>query len=199
MGHIRIIKDEEDICKLVKQLEVFNPFGRDCDELVCILTNDVASSEIKEDLLTATVHGNHLLKVVIEKRLEQHHSLEFWDTLPKNKSKTFESLHSVQVAIKSDRDLFRRLLTAPFCGRDINILMLLTHELSPVPLSLATLDRNLRLADKALLSHLLVDSHNKTVIPPINDYMCVLVDAMLLVQAMNKPTGASTFGKLANS
>ncbi len=144
-------------------MEVFNPFGRDCDALVCISNNDIAPSEIKEDLLTATVHDNHLLKGFIEKHLEQHHSLEFRDTLPKNKSKTFQSFHSVQVAtkygqtntIKADRDLFRRLLTVSSCGRDIKIPILQTHELSPVPLSLATLDRNLRPADKAPLSHLL--------------------------------------------
>ena len=66
--------------------------------------------------------------------------------------------------VKIDKDIFRRLLSASASGRDINISTIVKHELAPVPTSLATLDRNLRKADKAPLLNILSSGHVELII-----------------------------------
>ena len=46
-------RDKNDIQKLTNQLVTFNLFGRKQDDLICIITNDVAPDVVKKDLLTA--------------------------------------------------------------------------------------------------------------------------------------------------
>ena len=50
------------------------------------------------------------------------------------------------VAIEADRDLLRRMVVALESDREVDVDTLLQRELSPVPLSIATLDGRLRLA-----------------------------------------------------
>ena len=69
----------------------------------------------------------------------------FHDTMKKNRSKTFADLYkatvntkqNVQKTIKADRKLLQRLLNAATGGRPLEMMQILKHELSPVPLSLA--------------------------------------------------------------
>ena len=56
---------------------------------------------------------------------------------------------STKQLAKADRGLFRRLLVASNSGRTVDLTTLLTHELSPVPLSIATIDGKLLTSDKA--------------------------------------------------
>ena len=56
-GSKRIRRDENDVRKLEEQIQRFNPFNREGEELVCISTNDVAGADITEDLLGATQRG----------------------------------------------------------------------------------------------------------------------------------------------
>ena len=56
-------RDEEDVGKIVEQLQQFNPFGRDQAELICISTNDVGPKEVKDYLLTGTDCGKDLVRV----------------------------------------------------------------------------------------------------------------------------------------
>ena len=68
--------------------------------------------------------------------------------------KTFETLYFVPVSLdkdktvpyKADRDLLRRVVVSLESGREVDLDTLLQPELSPVPLSIATLDRCPRLA-----------------------------------------------------
>lgn len=57
--------------------------------------------------------------------------------------------------IRVERDLCRRLLSPANGGRNIDLLGLLKHPQTPVPLALATLVRQLR----RIVSHLLADSY----------------------------------------
>ena len=205
-GEARIARDEKDVQVILDQLKLFNPFGQDTEDLLCISTNDVAPSDITEDLLTVQQRGKKKMREILENRLGENPQQPFRSVLKKNKSKTFSSMHLIQVktstgqssTIKADRDLFKRLFSAVTSGRTVNVSMLLTHELASVPLSLASFDRNLRPTDKAVLSHILTDSLKHTELPPSSTRTSTLIDGMALVQAIGKPTTAKTFGDLAN-
>lgn len=205
-GEKRIARDEDDVEFLEQQLSQFNPFGRDTGNLICISTNDLAPPEIKQDLLSAKTRGQHQMKEFIENRLGENPTSTFRDTISQNKSKTFRSLHAVQETkqsrqsktVRADRDLFKRLLSASASGREVDIPSLLSHELASVPLSLVSSDRCLRSTDKSVLSHILADDHEVQELPPSNEKTCIVLDAMALVQAIGKPSNATTFGDLAD-
>ena len=156
----RMMRDENNVQKLEEQIKRFNPFNREGEELVYISTNEVAGNNIREDLLTATQRGREQLAGLLEKCLLPDATQSIHDPIIKNKSKTLESLNLVEVStttgrsrtIKADRDLFRRLLSAASSGRQIDLKALLQHELSPVPLAIATTDYTLRSTEKAALS-----------------------------------------------
>ncbi len=137
-------------------------------------------------------------------RLETDNST-FYDRLVKVKSKTFSDLYTVKTGsskestIKADRDLYRRLLTAVQSGREVDIQGLLKYELSPVPMSLASTDGNLHKTDKAQLRHILEDGLGLAQPPKTSTPICIVIDAMAVVQAIGKPIDASTFGDLADS
>ena len=203
----RIKRDETDVKKLEEQIVQFNPFNRTGEELVCISTNDVARDDIREDLLTAQNRGTELLTKFVSNRLLPDAPEKFHDAIPKNKSKTFTNLNTVNVvtpagqkkAVKADRDLFRRLLSAASSGRQIDLKGLLQHELSPVPLAIATPDEMLRPTEKADLYHILCDDYKEKLLPETDRPTCVIVDGMAVVQALGKPSNATTFGDLADS
>ncbi|KAK7057013.1 hypothetical protein SK128_004787 [Halocaridina rubra] len=59
------------------------------------------------------------------------------------------------------------------------------NELSFVPRSLATTDGQLRISDKAILSHILADNYESRNIPSNDEKTCVLVDGMAVVHAID--------------
>ncbi|XP_042238890.1 uncharacterized protein LOC121877278 [Homarus americanus] len=65
----RMKRDETDVNKFEKQIQRFNPFNRQGDELVCISANNVARDDITQDLLTSPKRGTELLNVFVENRL----------------------------------------------------------------------------------------------------------------------------------
>ena len=204
VGPQRRQRDEGDLKKIQQKLETFKPFGRETTDLICISTNDVASTEIKTDLVSALTRGNVVLTDFIEKRLSEQASKVFRDPLVKNKSRTFANLFDVDVAvpgktknIKEDRDLLRRLLSATASGRKLDLGSILMHELTPVTLALASTDGSLRKTDKASLAHILCDKHEKDALPRTDEKTCVLIDAMAVVQGIGKPADCTIFGDLA--
>jgi hypothetical protein len=88
-------RDEEDVGKIVEQLQKFNPFGRDQAELICISTN------VKYDLLTGTDCGKDLVKQFLHTRLVKIQSAKFHEPIKKKKSRAFASLHTVVITDKS--------------------------------------------------------------------------------------------------
>ena len=197
LGSHRIKRDQNDVTRLHDQIKQYNPFGRDCEGLVCISTSDVAPDDIKEDLLSASTHGKEKLQTIVQQHLSLNASRSLYDMIPKNKSKTFATMNNVQVVTKSgdqkivkvDRDLFRRLLVAAHSGRKISLHCLLKHELAPVPLSIATTNQKLRTGDKAALFHILSDNHVSDAVPATEERACVIIDGMALVHSLSKPVG----------
>ena len=99
------------------------------------------------------------------------------------------------VAIKAERYLLRRVVVALESDREVNVDTLLQREHSPVPLSIATLDRCLRLASsKYDLVNILQKNVNQSQ-PPISHHKtCTIIDGMA-VQSLGNTTGAKSFGE----
>ena len=99
------------------------------------------------------------------------------------------------VSMKQDRSLFARLLIVSK-SRPVDIKMLLSYSLSPVPLSLSLLDGSLCKTNKAALVPLLEDGTEYL----SSSELCngaLIVDGMALVRAVPISTLPSTFGDLA--
>ena len=98
--------------------------------------------------------------------------------------------------MKADRDLLRRVVVALESGRDIDVNTLLQRELSPIPLSLATPDGNVRSASsKGDLSNILQENVAQTHTPSNQDKTCTIIDGMAAVQSLANRCGAKTFGE----
>ena len=97
--------------------------------------------------------------------------------------------------IKADRNLMARMLVAAQT-RDLDLRLVLSHELGPIPWSIANADDSLVKTAKATLLSVL----EKDVPPP--EYVPAdatrIVNAMALLQAMVLPTAVqSTFAEIA--
>ncbi|CAM1319292.1 Uncharacterised protein g7165 [Pycnogonum litorale] len=101
--------------------------------------------------------------------------------------------------VKSDRELFRRLLTTKESGRVADMEKMLHQEFCAVPLSLCTSDGKLRKAEKSQLMNILSKDASQPDLP-ISDIVktCTIIDGMAVVQSIGKPTAAVTFGDLAD-
>ena len=98
--------------------------------------------------------------------------------------------------MKTDRDLLRRVVVVLESGRDIDVDTLLQRELSPIPLSLATPDGNIRSASsKADLSNILQENVAQTHTPSSQDKTCTIIDEMAAVQSLANRSGAKAFGE----
>ena len=125
-----------------------------------------------------------------------------------HKPKTLESMYHVKVrdgggkekTIKADRDLLRRLLVASQGCREIDMKSILEHELSPVPLSLASTNFKLNKGNKADLATLLIEDVDvKSEIAKSDKKSFVVIDGPALIQQTGKPDGAKIFGDLADT
>jgi len=149
------------------------------------------------------------LDTFVKKRLikleGQQTGLKFHDPLPKVKPSTFSSLFRVpkqqtvkERAIKADRNILQRLVTAHEYGRQINLKQVLQHELMPVALALAEMN-SLRSGDKSTLAEVLTSGVEcPPDIPPADD-SCLIIDGQALLIALGKPHGAVTFGDFADA
>ena len=120
---------------------------------------------------------------------------------------TFESMYTLEVknrkeqtvALKADRDLFKRVITAMEGGRDVDVDKMLEHELCPIPLSLATADSRLRLPqNKSDFSKILQKGLPQNAVPLPNP-TCTIVDGMAMVQVLGNRMGAKTLGEWSDS
>ncbi|KAL8559124.1 hypothetical protein ACOMHN_046172 [Nucella lapillus] len=103
------------------------------------------------------------------------------------------------VAIKADRDLFRRVITAMEAGWDVDINKMLEQELCGVPLSLATADCRLRLPrNKADLAKILQQNLPQNAAPAPST-TCTIVDGMAMIQVLGNRMGAKTLGEWSDN
>ena len=116
-GGTRLKQDEEDVKKVMEVIcNWANPF-EESEELISISSGYVASSDIKEDLLTARQKGKEAFATFLNERLLSN-STGFHDTLAKLKLGTFSNAQKkttlrkegLTVMLKADRNLFARLL-----------------------------------------------------------------------------------------
>lgn len=218
----RTKRDTDDVKKLFTQLTKFDVFRthttmterEDVDAvsdvteipLVSLATKDIATSEVVADLLTAKDRGKQCLMTNVKERLIED-TVGFHDTMKKNRSKTFADLYkatvntkqNVQKTIKADRKLLQRLLNAATGGRPLEMMQILKHELSPVPLSLAKAGGEMNSTPKSeLISILMAGLDTPPEIPNADMKTCVLIDGHALIQALGKPHGCQTFGDYAD-
>ncbi|KAJ8314342.1 hypothetical protein KUTeg_008903 [Tegillarca granosa] len=115
-----------------------------------------------------------------------------YEPIKRNSPSTFETLYEVvqkneskvtDTILKADRNFVRRIVTAYAAGRDIDLKTLLTHELMPVPLSLAELIYEPE-TRQCWLIYL-----PKT----LNSSSCLILDGQARVLSIENPTHVKTF------
>lgn len=221
----RMGRDTDDVKRLSAQLRRFDVFrvsttitcledgDGDADAsletismpLVSLATKDTATHDITTDLESAEERGKQNLVANVQQRLIEG-TVKFHDTMKRHNSKTFAHLYKahvssttkVQKTIKADRKLLQRLLNVVNAGRVINMLDILKHELSPVPLSLAKAGGDMNATPKAeLLNILSANVDSPSTVPDTDQKTCVFIDGHALVQVIGKPPGCQTFGQYA--
>ena len=91
------------------------------------------------------------------------------------------------------------MITAYQAGRDVDLPATPKHELMPVPVSLAEMNGTLRTGNKSVLAEILTTGMNCPEAIDISDQSSTLIiDEQALVVTVGKPSGAVTFGDLAD-
>ena len=183
-----------------------NPFSTDIDktELVSIASGVEVESNVANGILAAQEIGEKQFLEFCNSNLLSDKP-DVFQKLKKNKLRTFVSKKlsikdskGQQIAVKSSRDLFARLLIiSKTC--DINLKELLSYSLCEYPLALSTVSGSLVKTAKAKMLELLEDKACNPVVDRehIDNNNALIVDAMAILQCM-KDTW-KTFGEFANS
>lgn len=102
--------------------------------------------------------------------------------------------------MNTDRDFLRVLIAAYDGGRNIDLKKILKHELCKVPISLASVNGELRTAEKASLVKEIVkgiDCPKHLPVNPKSDSI-LIIDGMAFVLSLGRPHQAETFGDYAD-
>ena len=177
---------------------MLNPFKWCEKSLVNICSGKVASDEVEFDLINAEAIGEERLNLFVKENILTSDA-DLFTTMKRNNLKTFSSkakkLNKKDGTLKtskSSRDLFARVLLAA-SNREIDLPHLLSHSLADFPLSIATVDGNLKRTAKSKLVHIL--ELNDSVDPDQVRVDAIMVDAMAMIQMLKSP--ADCFGQLA--
>lgn len=189
IGKSRIKRDEEDVRKVMEVVSNWtNPF-EPSEELASLSSGCVVTKTIKSDLLAAKEKGTEALTAFVEDRLLSD-SVGFFDPLPKLRLGTFRDTQKTAVSkegraviLRSDRNLFARLLVIGQ-SRQMDLRQLLVHELGPLPWSLALFDGALVKTNKAALPKLLEDGVESLQCLPAQT-TAVIIDEMAMLQTLN--------------
>ena len=153
--------------------------------------------------------GQKQVKDCVEHRLlatqGESQYTELGSPLHKNKVHPFSSLYYIrkgnkgkQKTIKVDSNIQQRFITAYTAGRQGNLGNVLTHELMPVPVSLAEMDGSLCVGNKSSLIDVLIQNVSTPSEIEIKAPSTLIIDGQALVMALGKPKGLNTFGDLAD-
>lgn len=173
--------------------------------LVSLANKNTEPDDVVSDLLIAQERGKEQVITNVKQRLVEK-TVGFHDTLKKHGSKTFADLYkakvsikqNVQNTIKADRNLLQRLLNAVTAGRTVEMVNILKHELSPIPLSLPKPGGVMNSTPKAeLIDILMAGLSIPSEVPEADLKTCVLIDGHALIDALGKPHGCQTFGDYA--
>ena len=203
-------RDNVDEDRLLEILKSFDVFMETSDYLVNIATKEVATDDIQESLLKSEENGEIYMIEFIKRITQETGSIvadEFYKTIGRNKTKTFETLHlkdpkskdkEKSYVIKADRKTLVRIITAYNFGQKVDLTEILCNEMMPVPLALAELNGLLKSGDKAVLQKRLL--HN--IYCPDNidlhgEPSCLIIDGQALVVSLGKAS-CGNFGELAD-
>ena len=185
----RVKRDEADVKKVISTISSWrNPF-EPSDELVNLSSGYVASQSVMQDLLTSKEKGRTAAVSFIEERLLSCNN-GFFEPISKLKMGTFKDvqkkvsvkINTKNIIIQADRNLFARLVVIGQ-SRHLSIRELLSHELGPIPWSLASCDGSIAKTNKAALSKLLEEGVESPQILPV-DTTAIVIDAMAMLQML---------------
>lgn len=211
-GKKRIERDEDDVQKILAVLtgQMLNPFNTDTHKtnLVMNLATGMTSTEdVSKDIKAAKDVGKSRLQNFVQSRLVDGHEQSVFEPISKNKLKTL-GFHRTPVkvsfdtnsklkTINADRGFFSRLIVVAK-SRSVDLKSVLSHELSPVPQSLAHPDSSLRKTQKSKLLNVLEGETTASDTLTESGHKCAWIyDAMALVQKI-KATVQNTFGEYAS-
>ncbi|KAL9976267.1 hypothetical protein ACROYT_G013549 [Oculina patagonica] len=137
---------------------------------------------------------------------DRHHK-KLRDPLPKNKAPTFSSLYEIQkkeseksAAIKADRNILQRIITAYDAGRSVDLPRILSHDLMAVPLAITDTNGQLRTGNKSVMIQSscrvgpnVLGSHHA-----VAGRLTLVVDGQALVKGLGRPSECNTFDDLAD-
>ena len=95
--------------------------------------------------------------------------------------------------------MVQRVVTSYAAGRAVDLEKILTHELMPVPLSLAEANGSLRTGDKSILINSLTKDIICPSVIPIPEISTIIIDVWGTINALGKPDGAKNFGDLSQT
>ena len=196
---ITVTKSEKQVQSLSDGLDrMMDPFdlkdfsGNDDTEAISLMNIATGVVLPADDtslyLLTGKDTREALMKYFLENKLDS--TTKFWDSLKRADTKTFASLNKkVKVSskkagervLRSDRELFSRLLVASR-KKDLDLKNVLSYELSPVPLSISTLSENMRKTAKSkLLAELEIDTNSVKALPDYSNSSAYIIDFMAIL------------------
>ncbi|XP_077972179.1 uncharacterized protein LOC120332986 [Styela clava] len=198
------VREESAICRIIECMEGFiNPFSRESEDLIHIVSGVVVPKVIASDIMTAEERGRFCFTQFCKDRLLSNKK-SFHDTISNLKLKSFSSVGKIiktkcsqkEMDLKSERNLMARLA---IIGRErgIKIEDLLKYSLGPLPLSLAYTDGGLMRTSKAKLMHYLCESIPSSIAKGLPTESVWILDAMAVLQSINHRNIPKTFGDLA--
>ncbi|XP_041466296.1 uncharacterized protein LOC121416845 [Lytechinus variegatus] len=197
-------KFERDVRAVVETVEsMINPFQENNEELLHIASGTIASSEVCKDYTEAYASGDEAFKAFSEECLQGDEDL--FRVIKKQKRKTFATMSKSsttkvkgkEITIKADRSLFQRLVIIAG-ARKLDIQNMMTYNLGPLPLALATVDGSLTKTTKASLLHAIESSVEPAPLVegiPLNSVW--VIDGMAMLQEIPQKAVPSTFGELS--
>lgn len=204
-------RDESDVESIIDTISsLTNPFEEATSiDILHLASGVLPSSDVTRDLLATEEKGDASFVQYCQERLEKEDKA-ITDTIPRSTLKTFSNMSKKsvsnikgkEVVLKSDRDLFARLVIIGK-SRQVDLRNMMTYSLGPLPLPIAKADGTLMKTNKAKLLHMLEDLHmpiapeeGRTRVSPQPPKGGIwIVDAMALLQMMkNIP---KTFGEVA--
>ena len=195
----RIKEDIKAVEKLVDLFEdVFtNPWKQDT-VFTSLSTGIEATKEVSDDLLQAKSRGKQAANDFVVNCCSSDPTLDYFDPLKKVKLKSFKDLKAVRkvhnknlvLPLRMARDVFARMaLLEQF--RQIDVKVLFTYPLGPLPWSLADPYGLPRKSNKAKLSQQLERGITATEKYPEN--ATSIFDGMALLQKLKIPSGPTFY------
>ena len=184
---------EKSVCDVMATISsMANPFVSNQTELICISSGIEVKTDVADNILQAEQLGEHQFSELCQHNLFTDNP-DIFTKFKKNKLQTFPSKKLTardskgrQVAMKTSRDLFARVLILSKT-REINLEELLSYSLSDYPLSLATVSGGLVKTAKAKMFEILEGMAVDPVVEAdgIGQRNALIIDAMADVQSIN--------------